>query len=176
MMHPMPVDQGEYEALYRTHYARLVRLCRLWLDDPHEAEDVVQEVFLKLLVILRSPHRPAAWDPWLTRVTRNVCHDRRRSGWWKWWRTAPTARGKVAERPQAGRTLEDEALNRERQARIWQAFQALPTRQREVFALRYVEGYSTAAVAEALGLTVGSVKRHLFRAVCRLRDTLGGYA
>ena len=62
------------------------------------------------------------------------------------------------------------------QVRLWQAFQALPARQREVFALRYVEGWSTAAVAEALGLTVGSVKRHLFRAVRRLRQTLGGEA
>jgi RNA polymerase sigma factor (sigma-70 family) len=73
-------------------------------------------------------------------------------------------------------TLEDEALEREWQVRLWQAFQALPARQREVFALRYVEGWSTAAVAEALGLTAGSVKRHLFRAVRRLRQTLGGEA
>lgn len=174
-MHPMPVDQGEYEALYRTHYARLVRLCRLWLDDPHEAEDVVQEVLLKLLQVSRGPYRPAAWAPWLTRVTRNACHDRRRSGWWKWRRAAPAARVEAVERPQWCCTLEDEALHRESQRRIWQAFQALPGRQREVFALRYVEGYSTAATAETLGLTVGSVKRHLFRAVCRLRETLEGY-
>jgi RNA polymerase sigma factor (sigma-70 family) len=73
-------------------------------------------------------------------------------------------------------TLEDEALKREWQVRLWQAFQALPARQREVFALRYIEGWSTAVVAEALGLTAGSVKRHLFRAVRRLRQALGGEA
>jgi RNA polymerase sigma factor (sigma-70 family) len=56
------------------------------------------------------------------------------------------------ERPPVCLTLEHEALKREWQARLWQAFQALPARQREVFALRYVEGWSTAAVAEALGL------------------------
>ena len=94
----MPVDQGEFEALYRTHYARLIRLCCLWLDDPHEAEDVVQEVLLKLLQVLQSPYRPTAWEPWLTRVTRNACHDRRRSGWWKWWRAAPAARVEAIER------------------------------------------------------------------------------
>ena len=75
----MPVDQGEFEVLYRTHYARLIRLCCLWLDDPHEAEDVVQEVLLKLLKVSQSPYRPTAWEPWLTRVTRNACHDRQRS-------------------------------------------------------------------------------------------------
>src|ERR671935_1513804 len=119
-MRPMPVEQGEYEGLYRTHYTRLVRLCRLWLDDPHEAEDVVQEVLLKLLEVLRGPYRPAAWEPWLTRVTRNACHDRRRSGWWKWWRAAPAARVEAVERPQLCCPLEDEALRRERQRRIWQ--------------------------------------------------------
>jgi RNA polymerase sigma factor (sigma-70 family) len=82
----------------------------------------------------------------------------------------------AVERASLYLTLEDEALNREWQVRLWQAFQALPARQREVFALRYVEGWSTAVVAETLGLTVGSVKRHLFRAVRRLRQTLGGEA
>jgi len=53
--------------------------------------------------------------------------------------------------------------------------EALAALQTEL-ALRYVEGWSTAAVAEALGLTAGSVKRHLFRAVRRLRQTLGGEA
>ena len=67
-------------------------------------------------------------------------------------------------------------LKREWQVRLWQAFQALAARQREGFGLRYLEGWSTAAVAEALDLTVGSVKRHLFRAVRRLRRTLGGEA
>src|SRR5207249_11754499 len=105
-----------------------------------------------------------------------ACHDRRRSGWWQWWRAAPAAPVGAVERPSLCLTLEAEALNREWQVRLWQAFQVLPARQREVFALRYVEGWSTAAVAEALGLTVGSVKRHLFRAVHRLRQTLGGEA
>lgn len=139
-----------------------------------DAQGVVQEVLLKLLKVSRSPYRPMAWEPWLTRVTRNACYDHRRSGWWKWWRAAPAARVEVVECPSLGLTLEDEALTREWQVHLWQAFQALPARQREVFALRYVEGWSTAAVAEALGLTVGSVKRHLFRAVRRLRETLGG--
>jgi RNA polymerase sigma-70 factor, ECF subfamily len=136
----------------------------------------VQEVLLKLLKVSQSPYRPTAWEPWLTRVTRNACHDRRRSGWWKWWRAAPAVRVEAVERPSLCLTLEDEALKREWQVRLWQAFQALPARQREVFALRYIEGWSTAVVAEALGLTAGSVKRHLFRAVRRLRQTVGGEA
>jgi RNA polymerase sigma-70 factor (ECF subfamily) len=65
------------------------------------------------------------------------------------------------------------ALSEETRRRIREAFRALPTRQREVFALRYVEESSTAEVAAALGLSPGSVKRHLFRAIRRLRSALG---
>jgi RNA polymerase sigma factor (sigma-70 family) len=62
---------------------------------------------------------------------------------------------------------------RETRERIWQAFRELPPRQQEVFALRYLEGWSTEAVANALGLSTGSVKQHLFRAVHRLRAVIG---
>ena len=68
----------------------------------------------------------------------------------------------------------DRVLNEETRRRIWLAFRKLPDRQREVFVLRYVEDLPTAEVAAALGLSPGSVKRHLFRAVRRLREILGG--
>src|SRR3989475_10661937 len=129
-MHSMPVDQGEFEVLYRTHYARLIRLGCLWLDDPYEAEDVVQEVLLKLLKGSQSPYSPTAWEPWLTRVTRNACHDRRRSGWWKWWRAAPAAPVEAVERPALCLTLEDGGLNRGWRGRPWEAVSVLPTHHR----------------------------------------------
>jgi len=118
-----------------------------------------------------------AWEPWLTRVTVNACRDRRRSGWWKWWRaprhTAAAEVSSYLEQLSAGPTPEEEALSREVYGRIWEIFRQLPARQQEVFALRYLDGWSTDAVAEALGLSVGSVKQHLFRAVHRLRAALG---
>ena len=166
-----------YEDLYRVHYPRVVRLCGLLLADSHEAEDVAQEVFVKLLQAAKTETRTMAWEPWLTRVTVNACRDRRRSGWWKWWRaprhTSDADASSHLEHPSAGPTPEEEALSREVCGRIWQIFRELPARQQEVFALRYLEGWSTDAVAETLGLSVGSVKQHLFRAVHRLRAAIG---
>lgn len=166
-----------YEDLYRVHYSRVVRLCRLLLADPHEAEDVAQEVFVKLLQVSKTETRGMAWEPWLTRVTVNACRDRRRSGWWKWWRaprhTSETEASLSLDYLSAGPTPEAEALSHEVCGRIWQLFRELPARQQEVFALRYLEGLSTDVVAEALGLSVGSVKQHLFRAVHRLRAAIG---
>jgi RNA polymerase sigma-70 factor (ECF subfamily) len=176
----VPEDQTHYEQLYHLHYARVLRLCRLLLADPHEAEDVAQEVFIKLLQASQTKTCAVAWGAWLTRVTVNACRDRRRSGWWKRWRaprhTADTDVPLALDRTSHTPTPEEDAISREARQRIWQVFHELPSRQQEVFVLRYLEGWSTEAVADALGLSAGSVKQHLFRAVHRLRAAIGGEA
>src|SRR5215813_3244825 len=79
------------EELCRMHYARVAQLCRLLLVDRHEAEEVAQEVFLKLVKECRAQSQVLSWEAWLTRVTINACRDRRRSAWWKWWRNKSSA-------------------------------------------------------------------------------------
>jgi len=167
------VAQRSFEDLHSEHGPRVRRLCRLLLADPTEAEDVSQEVLLKLLQERKAGRLPQAWAPWLTRVTVNACRDRRRSGWWRWWRDARHVwREEDVVAPDA--TPEQLLLRAEARREIWSAFQRLSARQREVFALRHVEGLSTAEVAATLGLSEGSAKRHLFRAVHQLRAVLGG--
>jgi RNA polymerase sigma-70 factor (ECF subfamily) len=182
-----PLEQLPYEHLYRTQYRRVLQLCRILLMDAHEAEDVAQDVFLKLYRACQAQSQEMAWGPWLTRVAINACRDRRRSGWWKRWRGSYTTSrdgvtadetGLLEVLPGLGPhryspTPEDEALSAETRLQIWRAFRKLSLRQQEVFALRYLEGWSTEAVADTLGLSVGSVKQHLFRAVHRLRAVLG---
>ena len=114
-----------------------------------------------------------AWEPWLIRVTINACRDRQRSGWWKWLRPSKEE-FQEADHPSHGQTLEEVVLGREVRTRVWRSLRELSPRQQEVFILRHVEGWSTVEVAENLGLTTGSVKRHLFRAVCHLRKALRG--
>jgi len=159
----------EHEGIYRAHKTRIVGLCRLLLRDPDEAQDVAQEVFLRAFERLRTQEPPMVWEAWLVRVAVNACRDRQRSGWWK-------SRGKRAELDEtvAGvvESSESETLAREGQARIWQQLRRLNPKQRNVFVLRYVEGWSTSEVAETLGLSPGSVKTHLFRAVRRLRKAM----
>lgn len=160
-----------YEDLHRAHRGRVTRLCRVLLADPDEAADVVQDVFVKLQRAHATETRPMDWGAWLTRVAVNACRDRRRSGWWRWWRQRGVALEDAGLRA-AVRTPEDELVGRETQLRIWTAFARLPQRQREVFALRQLEGYSTGETATLLGVEPGTVKRHLFRAVHGLRRAL----
>jgi len=107
-----------------------------------------------------------------TRVTVNVCRDRRRSGWWRWWRRHGVELD-PNETPGPSATPEQEAVRREEHGRVWAALRRLPARQREVFVLRHLEGFKTDDVAALLGIASGSVKRHLFRAVHALRRALG---
>jgi len=109
---------------------------------------------------------------WLTRVTVNACHDRQRSTWWNRWRLSD-GEDAATELPSFNLTPEQEVLGREQRDRIWRCFQQLSPRQQEIFILRYLEGWSTDEVASILGLTNSSVKQHLFRAVRRLRKSLG---
>jgi RNA polymerase sigma-70 factor, ECF subfamily len=164
----------ELDALYRAHFPRLVRFCRLLLDDPMEAQDVAQEVFIRLMRTPPASDRAIAWRPWLTRVALNLCRDRRRSWWWSWSRRQREDLADVtitAPEP----TPEHAAAGAELGGKIWDAFRRLPRRQREVFALRHFEEWSTDDVAEALRVSPGSVKRHLFRAIRQLRTALGEY-
>lgn len=167
---PTASGQLQHEALYREQRGRVLSLCRLLLADIHEAEEVCHEVFVKLFEQRAAPPVP---ERWLTRVAVNACRDRRRAGWWRRWRE----RGEElveAEHAARGPTPEEAALGLEQRQGIWRVFRRLSARQQEVFALRLLEGWSTDEVAETLGLSSGSVKRHLFRATHQLRAALRG--
>ena len=174
MAHGVRVESSgpSYDDLYRAHRVRVIRLCRMLLGDPDEAEDVGQDVFLKLLHASQQPRdREMSWGPWLTRVAVHACRDRRRSRWWRrWWSVSKVLDEDAVASP--WRTPEGEVVSADQQRCIWRAFDRLAPRQREVFVLRHIEGWSTQEVAEALGVETGSVKRHLFRAVRHLRMAL----
>jgi RNA polymerase sigma-70 factor (ECF subfamily) len=171
----VPGARSRFDELHRAHALRIARLCRWLLSDPGEAEDVTQEVFLKLHRALEDGTEAQAWEPWLTTVALNACRDRRRSAWWRrvW---QPGVELDESKLPTLRRDSEQELLGREEHGRIWTAYRALSPRQQEVFALRHLEGLSTEEVARALGMSSGSVKRHLHRAIGHLRRTLGGRA
>jgi DNA-directed RNA polymerase specialized sigma24 family protein len=103
-----------YEALYTSHCAEVLRLCRLLLANHHDAEEVVQDVFLKAHQKQQNmdPTELMLWRPWLIRVSINACRDRRRSGWWNWWRT-PREEYQEADYPTSSQTPEQALLSRE---------------------------------------------------------------
>ncbi len=166
-------EQSLYDELYRAHRVRIIRLCRLLLRDPDEAEEAAQEVFIKLVRSGKAQTPDMVWAAWLTRVAVNTCRDRRRSRWWRWWQEEAVDFTDM-QIPTMTPNPEERTIGREERERIWRFFRKLSARQQEVFVLRYVEEWSGEDVATMLGMTEGAVKQHLFRAVRHLRHALGG--
>jgi RNA polymerase sigma-70 factor (ECF subfamily) len=169
---------GDGEALgplMERHATRLYRIALSYLRDPEAALDCVQEAFVKAFQNARRWDRGAAVVPWLTRIAINQAID-----------TYRKAKRRVATETPLGEddrderlTFEDpsperQAIGRETGERIQAAVLALPAGQRAVFLLRHQEGLTLPEIAESLGMSLGTVKSSLHRAVHRLRRRLVG--
>ena len=141
------------DAVYR------LALCRL--DSRADAEDVFQDVFLRLLRDKTEFRDGEHLKAWLLRVTVNCCNDLRRSAWFK--RTAPLEAAPDA----AARMLETHS-------ELWQAVHALPDDLRTAVWLHYVEGYGTDEIASLVGCRPATVRTRLHRARKRLKFELEG--
>lgn len=142
-------QRGEQEGLHFL-YVRFAEEMRRYvagiLGDRHEAEDITQEVFIKLIDrIDRYQPREAPFGAWLMRVARNAAldHLRRR-------RVLPIEEVRVAD---GG----DPEVDPERADSVRQAFEELPDDQREVLVLRHIVGLSPVEIANALRRTESSV-------------------
>lgn len=161
-------DTSLFEILMRRYNQRLFRVARGILADDAEAEDVMQEAYLRAFRELASFRGEALFSTWLTRI---ACHEalaraqRRR-------RLVPIQGGEspepAAESPGPDRNLE----NRELQALLREAVEVLPDPLRAVFSLREIEGLSTEETADLLGLTEENVRVRLHRARRTLRESL----
>jgi RNA polymerase sigma-70 factor (ECF subfamily) len=135
-----------------------------------DADDAVQETFLRAWKALPRFREDACFGPWLFRILDNHLADRgRRRG-----REVPGAE-LLAETVPDGAPLADERLlSDELATAVHGAVEQLPPgRQRQVFQLRYEEGLPVNEIAQRLGLHSGTVKVHLFRGVRELRRLLG---
>ena len=152
------------------HRDRVYRVARLWLSRPADAEDVVQEVFVRSLSGLSGFLFRAQPSTWLLRVTRNVCHEANRKHRWHLNVDDPLLQPSLLHeegaRSGSGPGADDD------HARVRRAVRRLPARQQEVVVLRVFEELSVAETARALGCREGTVKAHLNKAVGNLRRLL----
>lgn len=153
--------------LYTAHWHYLVRLAALLVDDTASAEDVVQDAFIALhrrSGELRDPD--AALGYLRTSVVNQSRSVLRR-------RHVARKHLKVAE-PEATAPADHDVLLRDEHRAALRAVNALPRHQREVLVLRYWSDLSEREIAQALGITAGSVKSAASRGLAALQKTLGG--
>lgn len=172
-------DAAAFESIMRRYNQRLYRLARSILRDPFEAEDVVQEAYVRAYLKLADFRGPSGFSAWLSRIAMNEALGRLRQ------------RGRVISleehMDQAGRG-DDELRMQPRSAHpgperlaaslelrhlIEQAVDRLPEEFRTVFVLRAIDGLSVAETAACLGIRAETVKTRFHRARRLLQRSLG---
>ena len=168
-----------YAELVSRHQRRAGRIAYHYLRDPAEADEAVQDAFVKAYSHLSSFREELPFEVWFTRILINGCLDRikartRRERWIAPMPDGPGGERDFAERtPGRGPSPEDELLARERRQALARALQTLPERQRSVFMLSHFEGCTSREVSALTGLNESTVRVHLFRAIRKLRALLG---
>jgi RNA polymerase sigma-70 factor (ECF subfamily) len=157
-------DEAAFEAVIRMYSRRVYGIAYAILQDTAEAEDIVQETFLKAHRQLNRLREPEKFPAWLQTVARNGARDRLRQ-----------------RRPQAGAdsfdgliddraTAPGAALERqEHQANLHRVLAALPEEHRTALTLRYLEGLDYRAIETTMGVSNGALRGILGRALGTLR-------
>jgi len=155
-------DDQALAQLLALHKRRLYALCHGILGHPDEVEDALQEAFLRALRALPSFRGDAAFGTWLCRIAINVCLEWKRS-------CRPTEVWHEERSPSSHHAASPETMALHR-LRMLEALNSLRPRQRAVFLLRQLEGWSVAEIAAALGWNKKRVENELYKARCALDD------
>jgi RNA polymerase sigma-70 factor, ECF subfamily len=158
-------DQSAYRELSERHLRAILRYCARMLGDAAEAEDVVQETFLRLWQ-QAARYQPRGTKPstWLYRIAHNLCIDRIRKR--KPQDASALDRQSSGDRPGALLDRKEVAL------KVQAALASLPERQRAALVLMHYEGLSQLEAAEVLGCRVHALESLLQRARRGLREEL----
>lgn len=150
-------DRAVYHLAYRT------------LRDQEEARDVAQEAFFKAYRSLRTFRPGSKFSTWIFAITYHACCDRLS-------RRKRYSNDELPERADPGAGPEQQAIAGDEARRLRAAIEALPEKYRTVITLYHLQGRQYDEIAEVLGMPMGTVKTHLFRAKEQLRRLLAGDA
>ena len=168
-----------FTELVTRHQRRALRIAFHYVRDAADADEAVQDAFVKAYAHIGTFREELPFEVWFTRILINGCLDRikarkRREKWL----APPSIDPSGVERnpteflPARGPSPEEYVLRQERRRQLQAALSQLPERQRLVFVLSHFEGRSSREVSELTGLNESTVRVHLFRAIRRLRGLL----
>lgn len=158
-------DSEAFGALIEAHYEAIYRTAYKWSGQRSDAEDIAQDVCIKLGSALKGFDGRAAFGSWLYRITLNAVRDLQR------------ARGRQGRSVAAYAQVspEDEPPSQEEAAtsrQLWDAVRRLPEQQRDAVLLVYAEDLSHAAAGEIMGCKEATVSWHIHTAKKTLRGLL----
>lgn len=150
----------DFETLFRQLYVPLGMYAMRIVDNPDDAEDLVEESFLNAWNALEDGKEIDNFKAYIYRLVRNQCVSFLRKN------HLQAAEKDIPE-------VTDEAVDTsERDARIWKAIDSLPEKCREIFLMSKRDGLSNQEIAEELDISIKTVKNQMTKALSRLRDAL----
>jgi RNA polymerase sigma-70 factor (ECF subfamily) len=163
-------DLEAFEGLVRKYQDKIYNLCRYMLIDPYIARDAAQDTFLKAYRRLKDFKGECAFYSWLYRIAVNTCLDEKRRTRQETERTdqVPSVEDLPSSSPSADRLYESKETART----IQRALQKLPEGLRAAIVLKEIEGLSYEEIADALDISMGTVKSRISRAREELRRLL----
>ena len=168
--------RDRFAELVARQQRRALRIAYHYLRDAHDADEAVQDAFVKVFTHITTYREHLPFEVWFTRILVNGCLDLRKARgrrlrWALPMSVSPELPAIEPPSPQA--SVEDRLVSGERTKEIVDAVDRLPERQRTVFTLCHIAEQSTAEISHALGVSEATVRVHLFRAVRKLRKLLG---
>ncbi|HSP60256.1 MAG TPA: RNA polymerase sigma factor SigE [Ornithinimicrobium sp.] len=177
LLDPSPTDADpawvppSWEEIVREHSARVYRLAYRLTGNPHEAEDLTQDVFVRVFRSLDS-YRPGTFEGWLHRITTNLFLDRvRRRQRLRFDALTEELSARLPIRAAAGQPEEAYEMNH-LGPDVQAALMALPPQFRAAVVLADIEGFSYEEVARTLGVKMGTVRSRIHRGRALLRQSL----
>jgi RNA polymerase sigma-70 factor, ECF subfamily len=168
----------DFARVVESHRPQIFRFLLASLRDVDLAETLTQECFLKAHRNWSRFRGDSSPMTWLMRIAINLQKDHWRNRRLQFWRSTRTNAVDLDEAsewlPSGERTAEQQMLAREQVKQVWKVVQNLSERQRTVFLLRYVEERELSEIAQTTGLSEGTVKAHLSRALGKVRTELRG--
>jgi len=170
--------RDRFGALVALLQRRGLRIAYHYLRDGADADEAVQDAFVKVFLHIEQYREELPFDVWFMRILVNACLDRLKSRTRQQrWIAGPSDDGHdarpVEQAADSDPSSEHHLLARERWQQVIRAVATLPDRQRLVFTLSHIDERTAAEISAATGMSPATVRVHLFRAIRKLRALLG---
>jgi RNA polymerase sigma-70 factor, ECF subfamily len=170
-------DMGAFEQLVFRYDKQVLTIAARYVQSSEDAKDIYQEVFLRVFRSLPRFQLRSQFSTWLFRITTNVCltHRTKRK------RHVHASLNQDADDEHAGLSAEsirddsatiDQTEKSDTALHVAQAVENLSPKQKIVFTMKYYDGYKIREIAEMTGLNEGTIKRYLFTATRKVRESL----
>lgn len=170
--------RDRFGALVGLLQRRGLRIAYHYLRDAADADEAVQDAFVKVFLHIEQYREELPFDVWFMRILVNACLDRLKSrSRQQRWIAGPSEDAHdarpVEQAADSDPSSEHHLLARERWQQVIKAVGTLPDRQRLVFTLSHIDERTAAEISAATGMSPATVRVHLFRAIRKLRVLLG---